>query len=296
MNIRTSSSIAAAVIAALAIIPVSTSCGDKARLEKTEAANTVLTDKLQQTLATQDSLFALINDITDGMTQIKEIERIVATSGSLSAESPSRKDQLRSDMAALQQALRMRRERLEELEKQLGSLSDNNSTLLTTISNLKAQIAEQQTEITTLNNQLAEAGLAITALGTQVDSLTSTVAQVSDSLDRVSREATDATNELNACYFVIGNQKELKDNKIIETGFLRKTKVLPGDFNESYFTKADKRTLTEISTHARDAEIMTNQPKDSYTITADANGQKVINITNPAKFWSISNFLVIKVN
>ena len=138
------SAISVAACAAAALTPL-TSCGDKQKLEQSEAQNTILTDRLQETLATQDSLFALINDITNGMTQIKEIERIVSTSGSLTSESPSRKEQLRSDMAALQMALQQRSERLEELEKKLGSTEVKNKTLLTTIANLKAQIAEQST-------------------------------------------------------------------------------------------------------------------------------------------------------
>lgn len=40
---------------------------------------------------------------------------------------------------------------------------------------------------------------------------------------------------------------------------------------------------------------MTSQPKDSYTIV-DENGQKVVKITNPEKFWQLSNFLVIEVD
>lgn len=296
MNRLTSSTIAVASAAALTLIPLSSCDQSKEKLQETQQANVELSGQLQETLATQDSLFALINDITDGMAQIKEIERIVATSSSLSAESPSRKDQLRTDMAALQQALQQRRLRLEELEKRLKEVSGKNTTLLTTISNLKAQIAEQQTEITTLNNQLAEAGVKITELGTQVDSLSNAVAAVTESRDQAEQEATEMANELNACYFVVGTQDELKKNKIIETGFLRKTKVLPSDFNVDYFTRGDKRTLNEINTHAKKAEVMTNQPKDSYTIKDDASGQKIIHITDPTRFWSVSNFLVVKVN
>lgn len=295
MRHRFSPSIALAALLAFAALPF-TSCGDKEKLEKTEAANTLLSDQLQTTLATQDSLFALINDITDGMTQIKEIERIVVSSSTLNAETPSRKNQLRHDMAALQEALKQRRERLEELESRLSQLSGQNSNMLTTIANLKAQIAEQQTEITTLNNQLAEAGMKITELGSQVDSLNTLVSEVSENLDQAENVATQMANELNTCYYVLGTKKELKDNKIIETGFLRKTKILPEDFNTSYFTKADKRTLSDIPTHAKKAQVMTNQPSDSYTIITDGSGQKIIRIANPDNFWSVSNFLVIKVD
>ena len=118
-----SSALCIASAAALGLLPLTSCDQSKEKLQETQQANVELSGQLQETLATQDSLFALINDITDGMAQIKEIERIVATSSSLSAESPSRKDQLRADMAALQQALQQRRERLEELEKRLKEVS-----------------------------------------------------------------------------------------------------------------------------------------------------------------------------
>ena len=106
--------------------------------------------------------------------------------------------------------------------------------------------------------------------------------------------ATAATNELNTVYYAIGTGKELKEKKILESGFLRKTKVMKGDFDMSYFTAGDRRTLTVIPTHSNKAKVLTSQPKDSYTIM-DQNGQKVIKITDPAKFWQLSNFLVIEV-
>ena len=49
-------------------------------------------------------------------------------------------------MIAIQQALQERRQRLEELEKKLAAAGGESSTLKRTVSNLKAQIAEQQTE------------------------------------------------------------------------------------------------------------------------------------------------------
>lgn len=274
------------------------SCQQKAETPKEDfqAENTELNNKLRQTLATQDSLFALINDITQGMTQIKEIERIVSTPGALNGDTPSRKDQLRNDMLALQQSLQERRQRLAELEKQLNQSSAKNGTLLTTISNLKAQIAEQQTNITTLTNQLAEANIKITTLGTQVDSLSTVASTAQEGRQIAEQQAVELNNELNTCYYALGSKGELKKNNIIRTGFLRKTKILPSDFDADYFTKADKRTLTTIPLHSRKGQVITNQPKDSYTIQDDGSGQKVLRITNPERFWSVSNYLVVQID
>lgn len=290
-------------IATLALIAAAalTSCnGDK--LRDAEAQNEQLKGDLRETLATQDSLLVLVNDISDGMSQIKDLEKIISTPGTLGGESSSRKEQIRNDMIAIQQALQERRERLAELEKKLNDNGGENATLKRTISNLKAQIAEQSTEIATLTNQLASANIKIeeltstvTDLNTRVDSLNTDVEAERLAKAAAEEAARIADAEANACYYAVGTNKELKERDILKSGFLRKTKVMKGDFDMSYFTNADKRTLSEIPTHSKKAKIMTSQPKDTYEIV-DVNGQKVIKILNPAKFWQLSNFLVIEVD
>lgn len=287
---------------ALACAAILTGCNAD-RLHDAEAQNAQLKGDLAETLATQDSLLVLVNDISEGMSQIKDLEKIISTPGSLNGESASRKEQIRNDMIAIQQSLQERRQRLAELEKKLEGMSGENSTLKRTISNLKAQIADQQTEIATLTNQLASANIKIeeltttvTDLNTKVDTLKSDVAAESAARAAAEAAAVQSENELNTCYYAIGSNKELKDRGIIESGFLRKTKIMRGDFDMAYFTAADKRTLKEIPTHSNKAQVMTSQPKESYIITEGAGGQKVIRITDPAKFWQLSNFLVIKVD
>lgn len=288
-------------LATLAVIATAIlSACNGGKLREAEAQNEQLKGDLRETLATQDSLLVLVNDISDGMSQIKDLEKIIATPGSL-GESASRRDQIKNDMIAIQKALQERRERLAELEKKLADTGGESSTLKRTVSNLKAQIAEQQTEIATLTNQLASANIRIEELNAQVSNLNSDVDSLNTGLtaEREQKEAaqeaaTAATNELNTVYYAIGTGKELKEKKILESGFLRKTKVMKGDFDMSYFTAGDRRTLTVIPTHSNKAKVLTSQPKDSYVIM-DQNGQKVIKITNPSKFWQLSNFLVIEV-
>lgn len=290
-------------LASAAIITAAmlTACnGDK--LRNAEAQNEQLKGDLAETLATQDSLLVLVNDISDGMSQIKDLEKIISTPGGLGNETASRKEQIRNDMIAIQQALQERRERLAELEKKLEKAGGESSTLKRTISNLKAQIAEQSTEIATLTNQLASANIKIEeltstvkSLNTDVDSLKTDVEAERAAKTAAEEAALAADRELNACYYAIGTNKELKERDILKSGFLRKTKVMKGDFDMSYFTTGDKRNLSEIATHSKKAKIMTSQPKDSYEIV-DVDGQKVIKITNPAKFWQLSDFLVIEVD
>ena len=288
-------------IAAVALAAILSGCnGDK--LRQAEDENAQLKGDLQETLATQDSLLMLVNDIQAGMNQIKDLEKIITTPSSLQNETPSRKEQIRNDIIAIQQTIRERQERLAQLESKLSKMGAENQTLRKTIDTLKAQIAEQTTELSTLTNQLAEANIKIeeltttvTGLNTEVENLHNTVSEESEARAAAEAEAKKAEDELNTVFYAIGSKGELKQKDIIESGFLRKTKVMRGDFDSNYFTAAYKRTLTEIPLHSKKAKVMTSQPADSYTIV-DADGQKVLRITNPAKFWQTSNYLVIQID
>lgn len=290
------------IVLAVAGLAVCSCNNNKQELQDAQSENARLSDRIATQQELQDSLLTLFNDISDGMAQIKDLEKIISTPTDLSSESSARKDQIKNDMMAIQQALQERRQRLEQLERQLSMISGEKKELLRTIENLKAQIADQQTEIATLTNQLASANIKIEQLGTEVASLNTAVDSLNTNLasEQKARQEVEAQNvkldaEANVCYYAIGTGKELKARNIIESGFLRKTKIMKGDFDESYFTSADRRTLTSINTHAKKAEVMTGQPKETYQIVEE-NGQKVLKITNPTRFWQTSNFLVIKVD
>ena len=206
-------------------------------------------------------------------------------------------------MVQIQQALQQRRQRLEDLEKQLDASNQNNANLQKAIKNLKIQIAEQEKEISNLKTQLSDANIKIEGLNESVNKL----GQANDSLSNVAtaeaharataeRQAEELNNEMNTCYYAIGTNSELKAHNLMQSGFLRKTKIMPSNFDQSYFTKGDKRQLRTINLGSKKAKVLTNQPADSYEIVEGANGVKILKITNPARFWTQSNFLVVKID
>lgn len=281
------------MIAALALSACDS--GKSERAKESEALNQATREELATAVAERDQLFSLYNDINQGMEQIKQLENILTVSNALPGESVSQREQIMSDIAAIQKTLQERREKLSELEKKLASSNQSNNTLRQSIANLRAQLESQTEEIVSLKDNLEQARQRIGKLDATVDSLTTTVTTVTDERDVAQEESVNLANELNTCYYAIGSKSELKDRHIIETGFLRKTKLMKGDFDQSFFTTADKRTLSRIALHSKKAEVLTNQPEGSYIIDSD-NGQKVLVITNPDAFWSLSNYLVIKID
>lgn len=286
------------LMAGLAVLPA---CQRTNKLEaeamRQDSINVALQDSINTANAEKDSLMQLMGDIADGMQQIKELEDIVSVNN-LNGETPDRKQQLRDDIVLIQEAINKHKQRLSDLEKRLKQSTNYNATMQKSIANLKAQLEDQQKTINNLTEQLAAAHIQIKNLNQSVDSLNTVnkaVMKEKEAAQQESKQLTNEVNTLNTCYYVIGSNKELKANKIIESGFLRKTKILQGDFEMSYFTKADRRTLNEIPLHSNKAQLMTNHPKDSYEIVEHGN-MKTLHILNPARFWEKSNFLVVKVD
>ena len=286
------------LMAGLAVLPA---CQRTNKLEaeamRQDSINVALQDSINTANAEKDSLMQLMGDIADGMQQIKELEDIVSVNN-LNGETPDRKQQLRDDIVLIQEAINKHKQRLNDLEKRLKQSTNYSATMQKSIANLKAQLEDQQKTINNLTEQLAAAHIQIKNLNQSVDSLSTVnkaIAKEKEAAQQESKQLTNEVNTLNTCYYVIGSNKELKANKIIESGFLRKTKILQGDFEMSYFTKADRRTLNEIPLHSNKAQLMTNHPKDSYEIVEHGN-MKTLHILNPARFWEKSNFLVVKVD
>lgn len=272
-----------------------------------------LRDSLNMARDYMNSLSTLVNEVSDGLNEIKEMERIVST-GSFNDETGDRKEQIRNDILLIKSSIQDRMNRLAELEEKLTRAEatrtyniyndSERKTMLETIANLKMQLTQQQEMIDDLTAKLNAAHTTINNLNEKVDSLNTVNTHANIEKQKAKEEAQKAqqemiqlNNELNECFYAIGSKKELKDHKIIETGFLRKTKVMQNsNIMRSYFTKADKRTLNEINLHSNKAKVLTNHDKQSYSIDQTASGMKVLRIHNQDLFWQYTNYLVIQVD
>lgn len=271
-----------------------TACGDdnKATENPDSAAATSNEKALQQAVADRDELVSLITEINDSVARIKYYEKIVTVD---QGESPNRRAQILADIEAIRQTISQREARLLELEQKLQSSSVYSQSLQNTIATLKGQIAQHEKDIASLNAELGAARETIKEQTAQIDTLNTTVQTVSNDLALSQQSNVELKNDMNRCYYIIGTGKELKAAKVMESGFLRKTKIMEGDFEQSAFTTADRRTLRSIPLNSKKADVKTKQPKDSYTIETDANGLKTLKIIDPDKFWRQSNYLVVEI-
>lgn len=280
------------LILSMALAPMLFSCNGNE-----EKAQQSLAEISKQELATalneRDQLLALVKEVSAGLDEIKQLENIMTVAAGQTAENPRQRKQLLADIASLKAKIQQRKSQLNALENKLQKSTINNKELKETIAALRTQIDSQIDEIESLRQQLTAANEHIGQLNSAVESLNTAVTAITGERNAAREASVELQNELNTCFYVVAPKSELKKHHIIESGFLRKTKLMKGDFDRGFFVISDKRSLSSLPLNTSKARILSNHPESSYEIT-DENGQKTIRITDRDKFWSLTNYLVIQ--
>lgn len=271
------------------------SCGNAGKNEALKAENDSLTATLASRDAELEEIMAIFNDVQEGFRLINEAEnRVDLQSGSLEGATPAQK--IKEDIRFISEKLQSNREQIAKLEEQLKNSKHNSAQFKKAIANLNAELQAKAEQIETLQTELASKNIRIAELDDAVAGLTQNVADLIAENKVKSATVASQDKALNTAWFVFGTKSELKEQKIIESKFLQKTKVLSdADFNKDYFTKIDIRTDKEIKLYSKDANLLTTHPAGSYVLEKNAEGLLTLKITHPAQFWSVSRYLVILV-
>ena len=271
------------------------SCGNAGKNEALKAENDSLTATLASRDAELEEIMTIFNDVQEGFRLINEAEnRVDLQRGSMEGTTPAQK--IKEDIRFISEKLQSNREQIAKLEEQLKNSKHNSAQFKKAIANLNAELQAKAEQIETLQTELASKNIRIAELDDAVAGLTQNVADLIAENEVKSATVASQDKALNAGWFVFGTKSELKEQKIIESKFLQKTKVLSdAEFNKDYFTQIDIRTDKEIKLYSKDAELLTTHPAGSYELVKDAKEQLVLKITNPAQFWSVSRYLVILV-
>lgn len=248
---------------------------------------------LEQERNERADMAAIQNEILEGFRLISEAEdRITLAKG---GEGADKAEQIRENMAFIQEKMKTNRELIEKLRQQLRESSINGEELKKTIDGLVKQLDEKDKQIKLLREQFqAELNTKqeqITQLDQQVTTLNNNVETLKDESSQKSQTIKEQDRQLNTAYYVFGTKSELK-----EQGILAKGEVMKGNYNKNYFTKIeDIRLEKEIKLYSKSARLMTSHPMGSYSLAPDATGQYVLRILYPDQFWSTSKYLVILV-
>lgn len=243
-----------------------------------------------------NSLLGTVNDIQDGLRQITEAQGRINELKSNGTEGSAVND-INEQIAFIQRTMELNKERIDELQKQLKNSNINANNLRQTIESLQTQLNEKTLQIEQLTQELAERDLKIqeqadeiNTLNTDNAALTQDKANLAQANEAKARTISQQDKELNKAWYVFGTKSELKDHNILSG-----SDVLTQGFNNSYFTEVDIRNLNSVPLGSKNAKILTTHPAGSYSLDKNTDKTYTLRIISPARFWSVSRYLVVVV-
>lgn len=260
-------------------------------------------DQIKTLEAQRDSLQAQNNYLNEFIGTVSDcIDSISFDNDSLFVFSPGespavQKQQILGKIQNLAITINNQKDRLAQLEEQMAHSKDANAARLSKIiAGLRKQIEEKEAQIASLQEAISAKDANIAQLHEQVAQLDLKTAQQEQAL-QAQEEALVAQDEmLNEGYVRIATAKELQEAGLLTKGSLFKKKKLDvSAIQNANFQRIDIRNATEFNIPGKKPKVLSPMPEGSYELVANGSGY-TLRITNPAAFWSVSNYLIVQYN
>lgn len=279
------------------------SCNQE-KLKQLEEQNLALAEQNQLQDSLMNDFVSTFNEFEENLAIIKEKEQLIE----MSAEDPelrkTSKDQIVSDIQMINDLLERNRILIDDLTAKVEKSERNNRSYLASISRLKKQLEERDTQVSGLKDELATMSFTVESLNGRVDTLnqvaqtlteetnlqTARIAEQEDQIGEQLDKLEQQTIALNTAFFVKGSSKELKEKSVLESKRLNK------DFDQGAFTEIDITQVQTIPLNTKKAKLLTTHPSDSYVLTEEGKEIASLEITNPERFWKSSKYLVVVTN
>lgn len=261
-------------------------------------------DSLQSNYGTQknqlDEIFGALNEIEQGLEDIRKTENILAieTSNENGSYTLTQKEKIESNIDAIRTAINGYQKKIEKLKNDANLKSVEFKKRLNA---LQSQLDEKLTIIQRLTNELESKELiikekdeTIAELGNQVSDLQDNVDELNNQTDRMQGTISAQEKELHSAYYIVATKDELVKLGVITKGGLFSSSKVSYQSEKSAFIKIDYRQVSVINTNARKAKILSIHPKGTYSVE-NIDDEDIITISDPEKFWEQTKYLVIQV-
>ena len=244
-----------------------TACGGKGTDEGNPEADS-LRMELSDRMAEMSEMDLFLDAVNASMDSVIDMDgKVLRTLGESSV---SRKQQILNNIEAYKQILQRQRERLALLE-------------------------EKDKAIVELTQELTKRNYDIKTLKGHVEKLNTQVAELQEETKQQEEALVTQSNMMNEAFVCIGSKKELKEAGLLSGGTLfKKSKLDLSQVNASAFQKIDIRHSKTFKIPGKKVSILTQMPAGSYTITDNGDGTSTLTITDATRFWSVSNYLVVR--
>jgi septal ring factor EnvC (AmiA/AmiB activator) len=292
--------IPALVLAVLALA----SCAWKKDLDKAQAENKALSDEkaraqkeLSAAGAATAEMQATLDDVQKGLEDLRAKElKAIRTSISVAQEGKSaaaaQRDELKAEIDEIRKAVKANLAKLATLQKSLKASDTKVTSLERLVGELKKQLDEKEATIAALEERTQE-------LTKTTEELRGTVKEKEADVQQKEAVIADRETQMATAYVLIAPQGALRKAGLVE----KKGSVLglggnwqhTGQFDETLFKPIDTRKVTtfDVAAAPGKARVLSDHPKDSYTLAAAGPKASTLTVTDAARFWKGSKYLVV---
>ncbi len=252
---------------------------------------TATVEQQTQDLEFYQSCLTLVSDGLDSIAKADNNLMTVATN----KEKTITRESIKQDLDAYASLLTRQRERINQLESQMGEGGKDRERMQALIDHLNQQIAEKDATIQKLQEKLETQEFNVALLQDEINYLYSQNASLKNDIKEKDERINVAHDLLNEAYYIIGTSSELKKAGVLSSRFLGKSKIDVDNIDANHFTKIDIRKFGKLTINSKKITLKSQHPTDSYKITTDKKaGTTTLEILDKNDFWGLTHFLIIQ--
>lgn len=289
------------ILALLFFIISITSCVESSKKYKNlQAQLDSLTIIKDSTSAELEEVFATLNEVENGLRNIREAENIITVQSAAGGEiSANKRVQMKQDVLAISDAINGYKKQIAKLksdnrvksvqfQKRLDVLTTELEEKSILVANLSKQLEEKNTQLRIKTKQIA-------TLDEAVSNLRSDVASLSKEKELHKETIESQEQLLNTAFYIIGTKDELINSKVLSKGGLFRSAKISYEADQSAFIKIDIREVKSIHLNAKKAKIISVHPTGTYSFENSTDGTLILRISSTEAFWEQTKYLVIQI-
>ena len=283
---------------------VLTSCAWKKDLDQVKAENKTLNEEKERsqrelgaagaaTAEMQSTLDEVQRSLEDlRVKELKAVKTSIAVAQEGKTATRQKRDELKTEIEEIRSAVKANLAKLEALQKQKKASDAKVTTLERLVAELRRSLEEKEATIAALEERTQE-------LTKTTEELRGTVKEKEAVVKEKEAVIADREAQMSTAYVLIATQKALKKAGLVE----KKGTVLglggnwqrTGQFDDTLFKQIDTRKESEFALGAakEKARVLSDHPKDSYTLAAAGPKASTLTVIDAARFWKGSKYLVV---
>lgn len=284
-------------VSVLTVLPFTlVACVSKKEFEQVKAENKTLDEEKQRSQrelgaagAATAEMQATLDDVQKSLEDLRVKElKAVRTSLAVAQEgkaAPGRREELKAEIEEIRNVVKANLAKLSALQKQKNTSDQKITTLERLIGEMRRNLEEKEATIGALEEKTL-------VLAKEADELRGTVKEKEVAI-------ADRESQMSTAYVLIATRSALKKAGLVE----KKGSVLglggnwqrTGQFDETLFKQVDTRKETEFAVGAAPdkARVLSDHPKDSYALAGTGPKASTLTVTDAARFWKGSKYLVV---